>query len=299
MRKAPVGFIGQGFIGKNYADDFEERGYPVVRYALEPQYVDNKENIKTCGTVFIAVPTPTTVRGFDDTYVRSALSILGKGTVAVIKSTMSMGATEKLQEDFPHLVVMHSPEFLREQHAAHDARHPERNIVGITRNTKKHRDAATHVLALLPRAPYERVVSARTAELIKYAGNCFLMTKVVFMNLLYDLAAHEGVAWKELAEVVGADPRIGPSHMQPVHESGHGGGAKRGAGGHCFIKDFAAFANRYALTGDTPGLAVLEAIEAYNVGLLRLSRKDLDLLKGVYGAPLKAKKRVVRNRKKR
>jgi len=55
-----IGFIGQGWIGKNYADDFEKRGYETVRYSLEKPYVDNKEKIKDCDLVFIAVPTPTT-----------------------------------------------------------------------------------------------------------------------------------------------------------------------------------------------------------------------------------------------
>ena len=63
--KPLIGFIGQGFIGKNYADDFEQRNYKVVRYALEGTYAGNKDRIKECDIVFIAVPTPTTPEGFD------------------------------------------------------------------------------------------------------------------------------------------------------------------------------------------------------------------------------------------
>ena len=54
-----IGFIGQGWIGKNYADDFEERGFEVVRYGLEPEFAENKDRIKDCDIVFVAVPTPT------------------------------------------------------------------------------------------------------------------------------------------------------------------------------------------------------------------------------------------------
>ncbi|MEY3784652.1 MAG: hypothetical protein RLZZ230_974, partial [Candidatus Parcubacteria bacterium] len=50
-----IGFIGQGFIGKSYADDFENRGFEVVRYALEELYINNKELIKDCDIVFVAV----------------------------------------------------------------------------------------------------------------------------------------------------------------------------------------------------------------------------------------------------
>ena len=189
----------------------------------------NKEAIGVCDVVFIAVPTPTTPKGFDDSILRSALGLLKDGAIAVIKSTVTMGTTEALQKDFPHLLVLHSPEFLREKHAAYDARHPERNILGIPENSRRFKQAAERVLALLPRAPYQKIMPARAAELTKYAGNCFLMTKVVFMNALYNLAQEEGVVWHELADAMRADPRIGASHLEPVHESGHGGGAKRGA----------------------------------------------------------------------
>ena len=54
-----IGFIGQGFIGKNYANDFENRGFEVVRYALENGYHVNKNGISDCDITFVAVPTPT------------------------------------------------------------------------------------------------------------------------------------------------------------------------------------------------------------------------------------------------
>ena len=71
--KGKIGFVGQGYIGKNYADDFENRGFEVIRYALEKPYTKNKDRIKDCDIVFIAVPTPTTPRGFDYSIVRSVI----------------------------------------------------------------------------------------------------------------------------------------------------------------------------------------------------------------------------------
>lgn len=62
MEDILIGFVGQGWIGKNYADDFEERGFSVIRYSLEEPYVANKERIKDCDMVFIAVPTPRHLR---------------------------------------------------------------------------------------------------------------------------------------------------------------------------------------------------------------------------------------------
>lgn len=273
-----IGFIGQGWIGKNYADDFEARGYEVVRYAVEAQYIENKEKIAQCDIVFIAVPTPTTENGFDDSIVRAVLPLVGRGKIAVVKSTIVPGTTESLQEQFPDIFVFHSPEFLVELTAAHDAAHPNRNIIGIPKDTPEYRSKAEEVLSVLPTAPYSAVMRARDAEFVKYAGNCFLFTKVVYMNMLYDLVSAMGGEWGHIRDALVHDPRIGESHMEPVHKGG------RGAGGHCFIKDFEAFRNMYdAYVKDSYGSAVLASKAELNTKLLVESGKDLDLLEGVYG----------------
>lgn len=286
-QSSTIGFIGQGWIGKHYADDFETRGFGVVRYAKEAPHDTNAERIKECGIVFVAVPTPTTPAGFDASIVKGVLAHLAPGTVAVIKSTLAPGTTEALQEAYPDLFVLHSPEFLREASAAYDAAHPARTIIGIPRDTEAYRAKAEEVIAVLPTAPYVRICSAREAELVKYAGNCFLFTKVVFMNMLYDLAAKEGCAWDVVREMMVADERIGASHTNPVFHSGHADKDTppgRGAGGHCFIKDFAAFATLYEkAVGDTAGVLALRALEEKNKRLLCESGKDSDLLEGVYG----------------
>ncbi len=295
--RAHIGFVGQGFIGKNYANDFESRGLNVTRYALEEPYRANKEKIKDCDIVFIAVPTPTTPKGFDDRIVRTALSLVGKGKIAVIKSTMQPGYTEKLQEDFPDIIIHHSPEFLREATAAYDAAHPDRNIVGMARDTDSHRSAAKKVLSVLPKAPYELICSAREAEYIKYAGNAYLFIKVVFANLMYDAAAKDDCDWEIIRQALGADARVGPSHLGVVHKSGHPGAKSgRGAGGHCFIKDFAALRHLYErlYPQDETGNALLRALESKNNALLIESDKDLELLEGVYGPSIHKKGKRVR-----
>ncbi|HYC34722.1 MAG TPA: hypothetical protein VEC13_03235 [Candidatus Paceibacterota bacterium] len=273
-----IGFIGQGFIGKNYADDFENRGYEVVRYAKEEPYTQNEGKIKDCDIVFIAVPTPSLPTGFDYSIVRSVLALIGEGKTAVIKSTILPGLTSKLQAEFPHIFIFHSPEFLREATAAFDAAHPDRNIIGMPLETEEMKAKAKMVLDVLPKAPYELLCPSIDAEMVKYAGNCFLFTKVVFMNILYDTVAKLGGSWDRVKDAVGHDPRIGLSHMSPVDQNG------RGAGGHCFIKDFKAFKDFYKATvGEELSMEVLDALEQKNIRLLRESNKDLDLLKGVYG----------------
>jgi nucleotide sugar dehydrogenase len=287
MQTEPVvGFIGQGWIGKHYADDFAARGFQVVRYALEEPYVENRDAIAECAIVFVAVPTPTTTGGFNLDIVRSVLPLIGEGRIAVIKSTLLPGSTEILQKEFPNICILHSPEFLRESTAAHDAANPERNIVGIPLDTKEHWQAANMVLGVLPKAPYAKVLPVRAAELIKYAGNSFLTMKVVYANMLYDMADALGVSYVEVRDAVAADPRIGASHLDPVKASGHSVVVGRGAGGHCFIKDMEAFRQLHdALLLDTEGANLLDAVIAKNNKLLVDSGKDLDLLASVYGTP--------------
>lgn len=273
-----IGFIGQGWVGRHYADDFEARGYEVVRYALEEPYKENKAKIVDCDIVFVAVPTPTTPDGFDDSALRSVLPLIGFGKIAVIKSTVLPGTTISLQQSYPDIFVLHSPEFLVEKTAAYDAAHPNRNIVGVPYDTEEYCAKAQQVLDVLPHAPYERIMPAQDAELVKYAGNCFLFTKVVFMNVLYDLANATGADWETVRDAMVHDLRIGESHTQPVHSSG------RGAGGHCFVKDFEAFRQLYRRVGDVYGDAMLDALTKKNMDLLVHSGKDRAILEAVYGS---------------
>jgi len=272
-----IGFIGQGWIGKNYANNFEKRGYQIVRYGKEPKYRKNKAKIKTCDIVFIAVPTPTNENGFDFSIVEQALSIVGKGKTAIIKSTIVPGTTEKLQKKYPKIIVLHSPEFLAEATAHYDADYPKRNIIGYV--NEKGRRAANKAMETLPQAPYKSIIPVKTAELVKYTGNCFFYLKVIYANLIYDLAKKLNVDYKTVKEAVGHDPRIGFSHLDPIHQTG------RGAGGNCFIKDFAAFARTYKELNprDKKGNEFLEKAQDKNIELLVNSKKDLELLKGVYG----------------
>jgi nucleotide sugar dehydrogenase len=283
--KPHIGFIGQGFIGKNYADDFEQRGYQVVRYALEGEHAANKNRIVDCDIVFIAVPTPTNPEGFDLSIVESVIPLTRSGATVIVKSTIMPGSIERLAKKFPDRYLMHSPEFLREARAAYDAANPERNIIGIPEDTEEYKKRADEVFSVLPAAPFSRLTSARAAELVKYAGNNFLFMKVVYANLLFDLSSSLGIPYDEVKEMLAADSRIGPSHLSVLHASGHTDKSGRGAGGHCFIKDFETFRLMYAeqVPSDESGKELLEALKTKNVALLTESGKDLDLLRGVYG----------------
>ncbi len=276
--KPRIGFVGQGYIGKNYADDFERRGYDTVRYALEEPYKNNKENIKECAVVFIAVPTPTTPQGFDDSIVRDSIGLVGEGKIAIVKSTVVPGTTQSFQSQYPDRTIFYSPEFLSEATAAQDAAHPFSNILGMAVDDEPHRAAAEQMHALLPPAPFSLTCTSTEAEIIKYAHNGSGFVEVVFFNLIYDLAKKLGANWDAIGKAVQADPFIANRYAKPVHKTG------RGAGGHCFIKDFAALRALYEReVGDAAGTSALLAFEAKNRMLLKESGKDLDLLASIYG----------------
>ncbi|MEK7511141.1 MAG: hypothetical protein AAB582_02810 [Patescibacteria group bacterium] len=282
MTHPTVGLIGHGFVGKSYADEFESRGIPVVRYALEEPYRANKERIAECDIVFIAVPTPTGPDGFDAGIVESAIGLVGVGKTAVIKSTILPGTTKRLQERYPDRIVLFSPEFLSEATAAQDVANPFGSVVGMPTADEAHQASAEAVLRLLPEAPLKRIVSSAEAELFKYAHNGSGYVQILFFNVLYDLAVKLGADWSAIEECVHADPYIPNRYAKPVHKSG------RGAGGHCFIKDFAAIRELHESINsqDTAGTTWLRAAEAKNVALLQGSGKDLDLLASVYGSDM-------------
>jgi UDPglucose 6-dehydrogenase len=277
-KETVIGVIGQGYVGKNYADDFQDRGFTVVRYALEEPYVGNKNKIASCDVVFIGVPTPTTPEGFDHSIVEDALTLVGDGKIAVIKSTLLPGTTEALQKRHPEKTVLFSPEFLSEATARADVSTPFVSIAGMSKEGQE--AEAALVLSLLPEAPLKQTMTSTQAEIFKYAHNSSGYIQIVFFNMLYDLAGSLGQDWDAIRTAIAADPYICNRYSDPIHKSG------RGAGGHCFIKDFAALKGLYEQVRpeDSASASVFEAVERKNLELLAATRKDEDLVRGVYGS---------------
>ena len=285
QKKSLIGFVGQGYVGKNYADDFESRGFKTVRYSLEEPYRDNKNKIQDCDVVFIAVPTPSTPKGFDLGIVDAALALVGKGKIAVIKSTITPGSTRALQKKNPKVTVLFCPEFLSVATARHDVENPFLNAVGMPQNSPRHKQAAALVLSILKKAPENFSCTSDEAELIKYAHNISGYMQILTFNTLYDVAEKLRANWSPIQRAIESDPLVCNRYANPLHKGG------RGAGGFCFIKDMVAFAQSYErLVRDADGIAFLKAAQKKNVALLVNSKKDLDLLRGVYGAAAIGKK---------
>ncbi len=280
-----IGFVGQGWIGKNYADNYESREYEVVRYSLEPEYSSNKEKIKDCDMVIIAVPTPTNEKGFDLSFVESAIEVTKSGQSIVIKSTLIPGSTLKLAEKYSDRFIFHSPEFLSERTAKYDVDRPHANVIGMPFENPDYRKRAEQIMSTFPPAPFSLISTSLEAEIIKYSRNIHGYFEVMFYNIFYDYVNSLGANYDVIKSYIERDPLHVARYATPVHASGHNlNHPKRGAGGHCFIKDFKAFKESFGvLVKDEKALNVLKAIETKNIDLLVKSGKDLELLRDVYG----------------
>lgn len=282
QKKPKIGFIGNGYVGKHIADNFEARGYSVVRYALEAPFNENKERVTGCDILFVAVPTPTTPEGFDLSIVENALSGLAKtkGKIVVIKSTILPGSTKKLQEKFKSLTLLFCPEFLGESTAAYDATYPIMNIIGMPVDNPRYRRAANKVMSVLPDAPFTQICSSTEAEIKKYAHNTSGYVQIVVFNLFYDITRALGADWTTIQQALIANPFIASRYSYPVHKGG------RGAGGNCFIKDFAALRGfvEKTLPKDAYALEMLKSIERDNLHLLASTQKDPHIVESVYGS---------------
>lgn len=272
-------FIGQGFIGKNLADNFSERGFNnIVRYSLDSEYIKNKDLIKDCDIVFIAVPTPTINRKFDDSILVEALDLVSYDSIAVIKSTVPPQTMIDLFFRYDgDKKIIYCPEFLDENTAKENTDNPERNVIGIPSfNLPEYNEIAELLFKILPKAKNNLVCTHDEASIIKYGANCFFYIKNVYFNILYDLVSQLGGEWNRVREGIIGDSRIHPVHTNIMHKSG------RGAGGACLIKDLSAFRD-VCKDMDIETRDFLEAAEKRNTRLLMDSKKDLNLLKGVYG----------------
>jgi UDPglucose 6-dehydrogenase len=274
--------IGVGYVGLVTAACFADLGNRVVALDVDEQRVQNlkkgimpiyepgleelvKRNTKSgrlsfttsyadalkgVEFAFIAVGTPSGVDGnadlqYVDAAARSIAENMTEPLVIINKSTVPIGTGDWVSDivksaqtkpiDF---AVVSCPEFLREGSAIGDFMNPHRNVIGSL-----DRDAADKVAQLhLPlRAPIV-ITDLRTAEMIKYASNAFLATKISFINELADLCELVGADVKEVAAGMGYDARIGRHFLD----------AGLGWGGSCFPKDVEALAYMAKQNGLNP-----------------------------------------------
>jgi len=226
-------------------------------------FTESLERPCIADAIFIAVGTPSRrgdghadLRFVYDAAAEIAESLDGY-TVIVTKSTVPVGTGDEVEriirERRPDAAfsVVSNPEFLREGAAIHDFKHPDRIVIGL------HDDRAKKVMAEIYRplslnqAPIF-YTTRRSAELIKYAANGFLATKITFINEMADLCERVGADVQDIARGIGLDNRIGGKFLHPGP----------GFGGSCFPKDVRALLK----TAQDHGVPsrILETVAAVN-----------------------------------
>jgi len=253
--RVKVGVVGLGYVGIVTAAVLAENGNPIVgididkeklrklnsgkspifepgleeclvRYRENLHYSDNYDDLKGCNVIYVTVPTPNRNGRIDLSYVMDAVERIldiNRDAVIAIKSTVLPGTSAAILNKFLVSVVS-NPEFTREGSAMEDTRKPDRIIIGCSDEIKTRtiRDlwAFTNSHFIL--------TTNENAELIKYASNSFLATKISFINEIANLCEKiPNSDVKIVAEGMGYDKRIAPYFL----------GAGIGYGGSCFPKD--------------------------------------------------------------
>ena len=249
-----IGIVGYGFVGRRLADLFGCVHKVTIYDKALPGYssASQREALNSCDVVFVAVPTPTGPDGLscDLTQVHETLSWIKVPTC--IKSTVPPGTTESVASWFNAPIAV-SPEYMGES-SQHHWKTPDSygfQIIGGARTVAElviaaYRESSRRTIEF-------HVTDSTTAELAKYMENCFLATKVAFVNQFYDLAKSLGVDFNEVRNLWLLDPRIGSSHTY-VREG-------RGFGGRCLPKDLRAI---IAVANSFGGATLLEAVNDFN-----------------------------------
>lgn len=286
--------VGVGYVGLVTGACFSDLGNKVVALDIDPDKVENlkkgimpiyepglsefvarnveagrlsftasyEEGLKDAEFVFICVGTPSGVDGEADLrYVRAAAETIARTMdhelVIINKSTVPVGTGDwvaeivrQAQEEPIPFAVVSCPEFLREGSALTDFMNPDRTVLGSLNLAAAEKVAQLHIPL---RAPIV-LTDLRTAEMIKYASNAFLATKISFINEIATICEALGADVKEVAIGMGLDKRIGPRFLD----------AGVGYGGSCFPKDVLALKYMAEEKGKHPQLleSVIE-INAY------------------------------------
>ena len=240
--------------------------------------------IAGAAAVFIAVGTPSR-RGdghadlsFVHAVAREVGAHLANDTVVVTKSTVPVGTGDEVERLIAaaapghRFAVASNPEFLREGAAIDDFKRPDRIVIGSDDEWAREVMSEVYRPLFLNRAPI-LFTSRRSAELIKYAANAFLATKITFINEMADLCEKVGADVQDVARGIGMDNRIGAKFLH----------AGPGYGGSCFPKDTLALLKTAEDFGSP--VRIVEAVAKVNESRKRaMGRKVIDALGGADAA---------------
>ncbi len=235
--------------------------------------------------VFIGVGTPSGANGEADlSYVESAVDSIVRNMngykVVVTKSTVPVGTNRWIQDAIAqrsgssNFDVVSNPEFLREGSAVHDVFHPDRVVIGYESQRAKEIVQDIYKALYIIETPF-LFCNFETAELIKYASNAFLATKITFINQVANLCEAVGADVHKVAKGMGMDGRISPKFLHPGP----------GFGGSCFPKDTRAFVDIGKRV--EVDLSLVEEVIASNE---KQKLRMVDKLERLVGPPLAGKR---------
>ncbi|MBI5678146.1 MAG: UDP-glucose/GDP-mannose dehydrogenase family protein [Planctomycetes bacterium] len=255
-----------------------------------------KEGIQKSEVIFIAVGTPPDSNNCADiSAITSVAENIGRHMngykIIVNKSTAPVGTLEKIgkviesaQNKPIKYDLVSNPEFMREGEAIKDFTNPDRIVIGVQSEKAKRIMASIYSGISRTDKPI-MFTDLRSAELIKYASNAMLATRISFMNEMAQLCEYVGGDIKAIAKGMGLDSRIGPRFLQ----------AGIGYGGSCFPKDVKALAQIMKLNGIEPRIltAVDEVNELQKSSLIHKIKKLVPHLRGksiaIWGLAFKPK----------
>jgi UDPglucose 6-dehydrogenase len=230
-----IGIVGYGFVGQAIGQAHRSDQLVICDPKLENSTA--LDNFVECDAIFVCVPSPSSDDGSCDTSileeVLKKLSAITHNQVPLIcKTTAPPTIYNQLQKQYPSIV--HCPEFLTAANAILDYANQSYCILGGDYNwCIKARAVIAHGRPM--DFDMFKMVSIETAALYKYMMNCYLATKVTFMNDFKKIADATRVEWIDLIHLAECDSRIGNTHMNVPGPDG-----RHGWGGACFPKDIAA-----------------------------------------------------------
>jgi UDPglucose 6-dehydrogenase len=305
-RRPPLAVMGAGWVGLVTAACFAELGHDVTVRDVDSERIaalsrgvvpvhehglaelierhsdrihftlDSGEAFRRAAAVFVCVGTPPTASG--DANLSAVwrlvdeLSDLEPPSILVMKSTVPIGTGERVRAELERrglpVGYVSNPEFLAEGTALRDFRHPSRIVIGSFAERDR-----VEVMRLYDGMPGRILLTdVASAEMIKYASNAFLATKISFINEIANVCEHTGADVEVVAEGMGLDERIGPHFLR----------AGLGYGGSCFPKDVAALKQLAGESGYHFQLlnAVIEVNELQKRRVLTKLRRHLGELDG-------------------
>ena len=242
--KFKIGIVGTGYVGSAIRSYFEQLT-KVETFDKNVKCTTSsiQELVDKCNIIFVCVPTPMNKDG--STHINILFNVINEineavncknNKVVVIKSTIPVGTTNHLNNEFDKIKIIFNPEFLREVSFEKDFANQDRIILGSNERQELIYDLYKEHF------PNAEIIETKPseAEMVKYVTNSFLATKVSFANEIESFCTAKKINYKNIVKVAIKDKRLGHSHWDVPGPDG-----RRGFGGSCFPKDIASLIKQF------------------------------------------------------